>query len=90
MAGKYERKYMLKVYKLNKPYRFLTLNLERNGETFKITFPKIEDIKFNDNSTSLKTWIYMEHNDTHRFYLHYNEEIIKYSDDRPDDRLTLQ
>jgi hypothetical protein len=90
MAGKHEWEYVMKNYSLNKPYRYLSLELERNGETFKITFDKIEDIKFNDNGQCLKTWIYMDNKPTHRFYLHYNEEFIKGSDDRPDDRLTLQ
>ncbi|MCM3625267.1 MULTISPECIES: hypothetical protein [Brevibacillus] len=80
--------YTLKDYKLSKPYKYLTLELERNGERYPITFDHIDDIKFLEAGDTLKTWIYMQRPlPTWRFYLDYDPDLAK--QDVNSGRLTL-
>ncbi|MDT3414595.1 hypothetical protein QO009_000439 [Brevibacillus aydinogluensis] len=70
--------YTLKDYELSKQSKILTLYLERNGEEYPIRFTKISDIKFIHAGETLKTWIYMAYPlFTWRFYLYYDQDIVK-------------
>lgn len=72
--------YRLVDYDISNAYKYFSLNLERNGEEWPITFQKIKDIKFSDCGDELngrmKTWIYMD-SETWRFYLNYNVKDVK-------------
>lgn len=72
--------YKLKDFTVSSSYTYVTLNLERKGEEWPITFNKIKDIKFSDcgheDEGRMKTWIYMP-GETWRFYLNYTVSDLK-------------
>jgi len=72
--------YKITGYDISPIYNMVTLHLERNNESWPISFEQIKDIKFsdcsNDREGRMKTWIYMPYS-TWRFYISYDKELIK-------------
>lgn len=76
LIGK-ERIYTLVEYKISEDTKSLRLKLRNNDEFYPISFHNIEDIKWNENDRTLKTWIYMKHPlPTWRFYLYYDQKVL--------------
>lgn len=63
MVGSNEYDYILKKYKIDGIYNSIILELERKGDDYKISFTKIQDIKWNGN----KVWLYLKDKNW-RFY----------------------
>ncbi|MBZ9633050.1 GNAT family N-acetyltransferase [Clostridium sp. FP1] len=55
MVGSYEYNYILKDYRINGIYNSITLELERKGDDYKISFIEIQDIDWNGTKVWLKS-----------------------------------
>ncbi|MBX4261943.1 hypothetical protein [Clostridium estertheticum] len=73
MVGSYEYNYILKNYTINGIYNSITLELERKGDDYKISFTEIQDINWNET----KVWLYLK--DTNWKFYNYHVDEIKLS-----------
>lgn len=75
-VGREDKRYILKDYELSYLDKYLRISLERKGDKYPISFPKIKEISFGGCDDNLKTWICMER-DMWRFYLYPDKDKLK-------------
>lgn len=85
--GRENKMYILKDYKMSLPDRSITLKLERKEDIYPITFYNIKEIG-TQGTDELKTWLYMD-DQTWKFYLNFNCEILQQLDDNHDSKMLI-